>query len=417
MSGRTEARHGTAAASMSAPFVYGLAAALIVYGWLSVNIYLPVLPQLDRIFGTTSQTAKLTVTVFLLGFGLTQLVWGPLSDRVGRRTVLLAGLTLSVAGAAVAASTTNVYLFMAARFLEAVGIGACPVMARSIVADTIDRERVGAAMAYVLSVVALVPALAAILGGYIYLLSSWRTVFFFVALCGAGLLLLSFFRVPETLSASRPVTPSAILHGYVAMLRNGRYFAFVFTYCIIYGCVLGYYASAPYIFIDALGYSTHEYGYLLLVNAACYVLGASASRPIMRRSGPTLPLALALVACGTSILSFLVLELTSGMSTLGVLFPTSLFTLASGLVAPAANAGALGMFRDRAGASAAIIGCSITLGGALATAILSHFEITRLWQLALFLGVGTLINLGAYLIFLRGPAQSRNDAGAAGDPG
>jgi MFS transporter, DHA1 family, multidrug resistance protein len=401
-----------ASRGMSEPFLYGIAAALIVYGWLSVNIYLPILPELEEILETTSQTAKLTVTIFLLGFALSQLVWGPLSDRFGRKPVLLAGIAVSIAGVMLAASTTNVYLFMAARFLESLGIGACPVMARSILADTLDRAHVAAAMSYVVSVVALVPALAVILGGYLYLLSSWRSVFFFIALYGAGLWLLSRLRLQETAvrSGTAP-TASEVAHSYLSMLKDGRYFAYVFTYCIAYGSVVGYYASSPYIFVAELHYKSHEYGYLLLVNATCYVLGALSSRVIIAKLGTSRPLPMSLIVYGLSVTLFLIFELYSTMSALGVLVPMSVFAFGSGLVSPAANAGALTMFKGSTGASAAIIGCSITLGGAVATGILSHVDITRLWQLALYAGLAALINLATYLIFLRRPGRAR--AGAA----
>jgi MFS transporter, DHA1 family, multidrug resistance protein len=115
-----------------------------------------------------------------------------------------------------------------------------------VLADTLDRARIATAMAYVVSVVAFVPGLAAILGGYLYLLSSWRMVFFFVALCGAGLWLLSRFRLQETSAPSTTrLTASEVAHGYVDMLKNGRYFAYVFMYCIAYGSVIGYYANSP----------------------------------------------------------------------------------------------------------------------------------------------------------------------------
>jgi DHA1 family bicyclomycin/chloramphenicol resistance-like MFS transporter len=398
---------------MSEPFLYGLAAALIVYGWLSVNIYLPILPELEEILETTSQTAKLTVTIFLLGFALSQLVWGPLSDRYGRKAVLLAGIAISVAGVLLAASTTNVYLFMAARFLESLGIGACPVMARSILADTLDRAHVATAMVYVVSVVALVPALAAILGGYLYLLSSWRSVFFFVALYGVGLWLLSRLRLQETaIPSSMNLAASEVAHSYFSMLKDGRYFAYVFMYCIAYGSVIGYYAISPYIFVTELDYTSHEYGYLLLVNAVCYVLGASSSRFVMAKLGTTRPLSISLVVYGLSVMLFFAFELHSTMSALGVLVPMSVFAFGSGLVSPAANAGALTMFKGSTGASAAIIGCAITLGGAVATGILAHVDITRLWQLALYVGLAALINLATYLVFLRRPpGQERAGAG------
>lgn len=407
MSGPAGLQRTASAASrpMSAPFIYGIASALLVYGWLSVNIYLPILPELESIFNTTSQTAKLTVTVFLLGFALTQLVWGPLSDRFGRKAVLLAGLAISIAGVMLATLTTNIYLFMAARFLESMGIGVCPVMARAVLADTLDRARIATAMAYVVSVVAFVPGLAAILGGYLYLLSSWRMVFFFVALCGAGLWLLSRFRLQETSAPSTTrLTASEVAHGYVDMLKNGRYFAYVFMYCIAYGSVIGYYANSPYIFVNELGYTPHEYGYLLLFNAACYVLGASLSRLVITKAGIIRPLALSLIVYGLSVVLFFILELHSSMSAPGVLIPMSVFIFGSGLVSPAANSGALTMFKGKAGASAAVVGCAITIGGAISTGILSHFDITRLWQLALYVGIGTLLSLTTYLIFLRRPA-------------
>lgn len=151
---------------------YGFAIALFVYGWLSVNIYLPVLPKLESVFDTTTASAKLTVTIFLFGFSFAQLIWGPLSDRVGRKPVLLAGLAVSVIGAMIAAFATNIYVLSASRLLESLGLGAAPVLGRSVLTDTQDRTHVAIAMAYAAIVVATVPAVAPIFGGYLNLLLS-----------------------------------------------------------------------------------------------------------------------------------------------------------------------------------------------------------------------------------------------------
>jgi DHA1 family bicyclomycin/chloramphenicol resistance-like MFS transporter len=390
---------------MSEHFIYALTIALFVYGWLSVNIYLPILPEFENIFRTTTQTAKLTVTIFLLGFALAQLVWGPLSDRFGRRAVLLTGLAISVVGVTLAASTTNIYLFMAARFLESIGIGVCPVMARSVLTDTLDKAHVAIAMAYNAAVVALVPAFAPIVGGYLNLLFSWRSVFFFVALCGLGLWLLSRSRLPETAKdTGAPLKALQVAHNYIDMLKNSLYFGYIFIYCIAYGSWIGYYVSAPYIFIDGLGYQAHEYGYFLLFNAVCYIIGALVSRFAIPQAGTALPLRLSLIAYVLSVILLVVFEFSSRMSAITVLIPMSVYVFGSGLVSPASNSAALAIFKGRAGASAAVIGCSITIGGAISTGILSHFHITRLWQLALYVGICTLINLAAYLTFLRRPA-------------
>ena len=154
----------------SRSFFYTVAVALFVYGWVSVNIYLPVLPQLEKVLEIGRSTASLTVTVFLVGFSVTQFVWGPLSDRFGRKPVLLCGLAISVTGAVLTAFANSIEFFITARILESVGIGVAPVLARSVLTDSLDRDHVSTAMAYMAVVVALVPAVAPIIGGYLNLL-------------------------------------------------------------------------------------------------------------------------------------------------------------------------------------------------------------------------------------------------------
>ena len=143
-------------AAPSRSFLYTIAVALFVNGWLSVNIYLPILPHLEKVFDIGRSTASLTVTVFLIGFSVTQLVWGPLSDRFGRKPILLCGLAISVTGAVLAACANSIEFFMGARILESVGIGVAPVLARSVLTDSLDRDHVSTAMAYVAIVVAIV---------------------------------------------------------------------------------------------------------------------------------------------------------------------------------------------------------------------------------------------------------------------
>jgi DHA1 family bicyclomycin/chloramphenicol resistance-like MFS transporter len=152
---------------MSRSFQTVFTIALFVYGWLSVNMYLPVLPQLEQVFAIGSPAAKLTVPVFLLGFAFSQLIWGPLSDRYGRKPVLLSGLAISVLGALLSGFAPTVELFMAARFVEGIGLGVGPVLGRAILADCMDRSEIAGTMARVVTVVAIVPALAPIVGGYL----------------------------------------------------------------------------------------------------------------------------------------------------------------------------------------------------------------------------------------------------------
>lgn len=394
----------TSVSPPSQALFYGIAIALFVYGWLSVNIYLPLLPELERIFQIEQRTASLTVTVFLIGFSFTQLVWGPLSDRFGRRPILLCGITISVIGAILSGTSTNIYAFMAARFLESLGLGTAPVLARSVLTDSLDQAHVAIAMAYVAIVVAVVPAIAPIVGGYINLLMSWHSVFFFLALYGVLLFILCVFRLPETIRRKdASLKASGICREYLEMLGNSRYRGYIVSYGIAFGSLIGYYAAAPYIFVRVLEYSPHEYGYLLIFNVVFYILGASVSRILVPKMGTDRPIVFALIVFAIASILFVILELYTSMNTLSVLLPMSVFIFGSGLVSPPANAGAMTLFKDRAGAATAVVGFSIAIGGAIFSGGLSAFHITRLWELGTYVGISTLISVTNYLVLLRSP--------------
>ena len=386
----------------STAVLYGLTMALFVYGWLSVNIYLPVLPELDARLHATRHLASLTVTVFLIGFSFTQLVWGPTSDRYGRRPVLLAGLATSTVGATLAGLSSDIGVFMAARFLEAVGLGVGPVLARSVLTDSLDKSQVASAMAYVAIVVAVIPAIAPVIGGYINLLVSWRGIFFFLAFVGTCLLTVGATRLPETLAAKNPaLTASRVLGEYLALLGNRRYLGYICAYAIAFGTTLGYYAAAPYIFIRLLDYSPHQYGYLLFFNAVCYVLGAAAARLLIPGLGSDRVIQMAIMVFAAASSLTLALDFYTHISAASVLVPMSIFIFGSGLVSPAANAGAMTIFRDRAGVSTAVIGFSMAIGGAIFSGALSTHHIAGLRELGAYLGVSTLASIASYLVFLR----------------
>lgn len=388
----------------SRSFFYTVAVALFVYGWVSVNIYLPVLPQLEKVLEIGRSTASLTVTVFLIGFSVTQLVWGPLSDRFGRKPVLLCGLAISVTGAVLTAFANSIEFFMAARILESVGIGVAPVLARSVLTDSLDRDHVSTAMAYTAVVVALVPAVAPIIGGYLNLLWSWRSIFFFVAAYGAVLVMTCALRLPETIRSRNPgLKAAAVLGEYREMLSHREYLGYIGSYAIAFGTLIGYYAAAPYVFVRALGYTPHEYGYLLLVNVGFYVLGAYVARILVPKVGTVRPIVFAMIAFATTSIMFVALELFTTLSTLSVLLPMCIFIFGSGLVSPAANTGAMTLFRDKAGASTAVVGFSIAVGGAVFSGALSAFHITRLVELGTYVGVSTLLCIATYLTCLRKP--------------
>jgi hypothetical protein len=191
------------------------------------------------------------------------------------------------------------------------------------------------------------------------------------------------------------------VRGYGAMLSNARYSAYILVYGIAFGSLLGYYATTPYLFTRELGYAPHQYGYLLILNVVFYIAGVQVSRLMVPRLGIDRPLLLAIVAYALSAAMFLVVELFADMDTLSVLLPMSVFIFGTGLVSPAANAGALTMFHDRTGAATAFVGFAIVIGGAVFSGALAQVRIQHLWQLGAYVGVIAVVSSAIYLAFLR----------------
>ena len=218
-------------------------------------------------------------------------------------------------------------------------------------------------------------------------------------------------RLPETLAEKNPdLTASRVLGEYLELLDNRRYLGYICAYAIAFGTTIGYYAAAPYIFIRLLDYPPHEYGYLLFLNAVCYVLGATAARLLVPGLGTDRVIQMAIMVFTAASLMTIALEFYTHISTVSVLVPMSIFIFGSGLVSPAANAGAMTIFRDRAGASTAVIGFSIAIGGAIFSGALSAHHIARLGELGAYLGASTLASVALYIILLR---RRRSAGGAA----
>src|SRR6266852_5269189 len=175
-----------------------LLTAVVGLGALSIDMFLPSLPAIAHGFGAPPATAQLTVTLFLATLAACQLVYGPLSDRYGRRWVLIGGLGLYAAAGLVCASASTMGTLIAARVLQALGGGAGPVVARAVVRDLYDRERAARVFSYMSMAQSLNPMLAPIAGGYLHEAFGWRAIFFVLAGAGALFVALMIVGVRET---------------------------------------------------------------------------------------------------------------------------------------------------------------------------------------------------------------------------
>ncbi len=266
---------------------------------LSTDMFLPSLPTLADRFRASDATVQLAITFFLVSFAASQLVYGPASDRYGRRPLLTAGLSLFVAGSILAVNATSIEMLLAGRVLQGLGGGAGPALSQAIVLDVYGRERAGRMLAYISIVLPLAPTLAPIVGGGLQEAFGWQSVFVLLAII--GVVLLTGYRaiLPETNSrigrSGRGF--GGLAADYRHLLASPTYVAYVLAIGLMFSGYLAFISSSSFVLQDELGLGAATYGlsfgFVALglmdgsddLEPACRASAAGASRPSRHRHG------------------------------------------------------------------------------------------------------------------------------------
>jgi DHA1 family bicyclomycin/chloramphenicol resistance-like MFS transporter len=322
-----------------------------------MDIYLPGLPTLKRELGTTESTAQLTVSVFLVGLGVGQLIAGPLSDVRGRRSPLLAALAVYIGATVLCAVSPGIELLIASRLLQGTAAAAGVVIARAMVRDL----HAGASGARYLSrlvlIYGLAPMLAPLLGGQILRFTSWGGVFVALAIAGAALLAVIALALPETLPPERraPSSLSAAATSLGGLLRHRRFVGYALALGFGTGAVAAYVAGSPFVLQDHFGKSPQVFGLLFALNATAMVAGSQVNALLLGRFEPRRLLA---AAVGVMIAAAIALTVVA-VEDLGLVpFTASLVLLMAtwGFIPSNAIALASADHPDIAGSASALLG-------------------------------------------------------------
>src|SRR5438552_5537232 len=257
-----------------------LLTAIVGLGALSIDMFLPSLPAMTLAFGSDAATAQLTVTLFLAGLAAAQLLWGPRSDRLGRRRVLLTGLAVYAAAGTACAFAPSMSLLVAARVVQALGAGSGPVIARAVVRDLYEPERAARVLAAMGTAQALTPILAPMLGGWVHVLAGWRAVFLVLGAFGAAFLVTAWRIVPET----NVYAGAGEGGGLAALLRHPRYAAYVAAAALMFSGQFAFITGSSFALITILGVSPTVYGLCF----GAVAVGLMAGNFVSVRLGPRL---------------------------------------------------------------------------------------------------------------------------------
>ncbi len=345
-----------------------LLTALVAFGPISTDLYLASLPDMARAFSTDVAATQLTLSAFLVGFAVAMPVYGPLSDRFGRRPVILAGTAIYFAATVFCMLAPTMDALVAGRFLQALGACCGPVVGRAVVRDVFPREEAARVLSYMASAMALAPFAAPILGGWLHSLFGWRSNFAVLAVFGLALaggiwrLLDETNRHPE----SDALSPATMALNYAALVGDRAVLGYGLTVALAFGGMFTFISGSSFVLIDVLGLPPSRFGLGFAVVIAGYILGAFLAGRLTARIGLDRMVGVGVLGCAASGALMAGLAWAGVQTFAAVLAPMSLFFLFSGLALPNATAGALGPHPRMAGAASALVGFVQMVCGAVA---------------------------------------------------
>ncbi|WP_158925230.1 multidrug effflux MFS transporter [Acidisphaera sp. S103] len=334
-----------------APFL--LLVAMTACGTLGMHVIIPALPATARALGMSIGTAQLTITLYLIGLAIGQLLYGPVSDRFGRRPVLLVGLSLFTAASIVTAVAPNAAVLIGARILQSLGGCAGLVLGRAAVRDGATADRAAGQLALLTLVMAMVPAIAPAIGGFLTAYIDWRASYVLLAVFGGVTLVACGLLMPETAS---PQGASRRSMAYARLLRSPRFLGYAVGGACSTTSFYGFMSASPFIFEGLLHQPTQRVGlyYLLLMG------GVAAGSFGANRLAGRLPVQTALrIANGVGIAGaalFALADMGGILSVATVVAPVCLFMVGAGMASPFALAGSVSVNPQAIGAASGMYG-------------------------------------------------------------
>ena len=329
---------------------------------LTTDLYSPALPALTEGFGAGMAQAQLTLTALLLAFGLSQLAWGPLSDRFGRRPVLLVGLCTYTVAAIGSAMAPTMELLVIWRTVQGVAMGAGVMCARAIVRDLYDPQAGARVMSKALSGLGVVACLSAPLGGLLSEWFSWRIALLALAGFSTASLVLVVLRFQESLAHAKPhaLAPAELARSWLHIVRNPTFIAYSALSAASYGGLFTFLAASSFVFLQVLSLSKTQYGLLMFTMSLSYISGTFLCRSLLSRCGVQRSVAIAsgmTLTSGTLMGMFALAGWSSGPhGAWFIIVPFYLFMLAHGIHQPCSQSGAVGPFPRIAGTASALNG-------------------------------------------------------------
>jgi DHA1 family bicyclomycin/chloramphenicol resistance-like MFS transporter len=374
----------------------------------SLHILVPALPVLAAVFDASPGAVQLVLTLFLAGIASGQLVYGPVSDRYGRRPVLIAGLALFLFGTVLFGFAWSLPMLIIGRTLQALGGCAGMVLGRAIIRDIYERERAAAALATIMMVMSLAPSLSPAIGAYLAEWGGWRADFVLLGIIGAAVLILTAAKLEET-HAPAPINLAGMIGSFIVLLRSPDFLGIAFATAFTSTSWFTFLAAAPYLLSELLHEPPSTYGLMILLPMAGYILGNAVVGRLSVLIGTTglFIAGLALSFASGGMLAFWCL---SGLSPWAMFVPMAISSIGNGMSQPPGIATGLSVYPRIAGAASGLMGFMQMMIAALGTLLIGRLPRDSVLGMVAVVGAALALALVCGLLTLRAPADGAHTA-------
>lgn len=368
-------------------YIVLILACLVAFGPLSIDMYLPALPDIANNLSASAASVKQTITIFLVGFSVGMLIYGPLSDHYGRRKLLLGGIVIYLFATLGCIFAPNVEFLLGARLLQALGGASASVLARAIVRDLYVVKDAAKILSWMQIITMIATLIAPILGSLLMTYFGWTSIFIFLFIFALACFGMSSISLSETLEEERRL-PSimSVVRSYVDIATSFQGLAYIFCMASAFAGMFVYITASPFVFIEHFGLSAQQYAYLFAANIFGIMIMTSINATIVSKVGPQKMIQFCATVLFLASMGLVVLGVTnSGMWS--IMIGIWLFVAMTGSLNANCIASLMGIFSNKAGAAAGLaIASQFGLGAIMSWAV-SQFTEIEAWPMTTLMGV------------------------------
>ncbi|MAR78719.1 MAG: Bcr/CflA family drug resistance efflux transporter [Rhodospirillaceae bacterium] len=375
---------------------------LTAFAPLSIDMYLPSLPTLAKVYDVNEATIQLTLSSFLLGFASAQLIHGPLSDRLGRKPVILIGIIIYITATVGIIFSKKIEILIIFRFFQAFGGSAGPVIARAIVRDTFSKNKSSQILSILFLVMSMAPLLAPFIGGQILYYFSWKHIFWLLIIFSI-FCFIATINLKESLpkSSRAKINLSTIIKNYRELLLNKIFMGYAFCMSFAFAGMFAYISGSPFFIIDYYKFSPQIFGGFFFVNVLFLIIGSAINALYVKKIGSDKMLLIGSIVSAIFGVLILINILIFPDINFTILIFITLFMPSVTITGANATASALNLFPKNIGSAAAALGAiQFTVGG-ISGYIVGELYLHTFFSMGFVIGICGILNLSTYFFVLR----------------